>query len=166
MRLAYGALLAVGASLFAFIACGGGQASPTATSAAQAKTQAKSATPTPSIRTQGESRVIEIYLSEPTGTHQTGRATLTETAGKTRIQVEVSPPMAGAQPMHVHTGTCRAVGPIAAALDNVVSGNSETTLDMPLSQLTTGDKVINVHLSFSDIRTYTACGEIPKLPGG
>lgn len=141
-------------------ACGGAAATPVPTRAAPAS--AVTATPAIGKDTQGRS-VIRIYLSEPTGTYQTGEATLTDLGGTTEVKVEVSPSMAGAQPMHVHAGSCREIGTITDQLQNVVSGTSITIIDKPLAQVATGNTVINVHLSFADIRTYTACGVIPAL---
>jgi hypothetical protein len=106
---------------------------------------------------------ITVYLSEPTGTYQTGTATLTGLDGKTRVVVDVAPSMAIAQPIHIHVGACSAIGTIADKLEDVVLGKSTTEIDKPISEIASGGKAINVHLSAAEIRTYTACGEIPAL---
>lgn len=84
--------------------------------------------------------------------------------GKTQVLVNVAPAMANAQPIHIHMGTCAAVGTITDKLEDVVVGKSSTEITKPLAEIATGGKVVNVHLSASEIRTYTACGEIPALP--
>jgi hypothetical protein len=42
-------------------------------------------------------------------------------------------------------------------------GKSTTEIAKPIREVASGGKVINVHLSATEIRTYTACGEIPAL---
>lgn len=127
--------------------------------------RAPQATPTAVFAKSADGKTeIGIYLSEATGTYQTGRATLTDLGGKTRVVVDVSPAMANAQPIHIHMGTCNAVGAISDKLADVVVGKSTTEIEKPLAEIASGGKVINVHLSASEIRTYTACGEIPVLP--
>lgn len=142
------------------LACAAEPATPTPSPVARAP----QATPTAVIARMPDGHTeIKIYLSEATGTYQTGAATITDLGGKTRVAVDVLPAMANAQPIHIHAGTCSAVGTISDKLEDVVVGKSTTEIEKPLSEIASGGKVINVHLSASEIRTYTACGEIPAL---
>ena len=153
-------VMAALASLVA-LACTSTAATPTPS---QSGAATKPSTPTAVVsKTSSGQTEITIYLSEATGTYQTGKATLTEVDGKTRVVVDVTPAMANAQPIHIHLGTCSAVGTIADLLENVVVGKSVTEVDKPLAEIATGGTVINVHLSATEIRTYTACGDIPAL---
>ncbi|MBI2966158.1 MAG: hypothetical protein HYY34_08150 [Chloroflexi bacterium] len=141
-------------------ACGSKPPTPTPSPVAAAPR----ATPTAAIGKNGAGQTeIKIYLSEATGQYQTGSATITDLGGKTQVLVNVAPAMANAQPIHIHIGTCDAVGTISDKLENVVVGKSVTEIDRPLAEIAAGGKVVNVHLSASEIRTYTACGEIPAL---
>lgn len=143
-------------------ACGAEAPTPTPSPVA---TTAPKATPTAAIGKAITGRTeIKIYLSEATGKYQTGSATITDVGGKTQVLVNVAPAMANAQPIHIHTGTCAAVGTITDKLEDVVVGKSSTEITKPLAEIASGGKVVNVHLSASEIRTYTACGEIPALP--
>jgi hypothetical protein len=151
------AIMIIGAA-----ACGAEPPTPTPS---PVPTTAPQTTPTAAIGKASTGRTeIKIYLSEATGKYQTGTATITDMGGKTQVVVNVSPAMANAQPIHIHTGTCAAVGTITDKLEDVVVGKSSTEIAKPLTEIATGGKVVNVHLSASEIRTYTACGEIPALP--
>lgn len=103
-----------------------------------------------------------VYLSEPTGEHQTGTAVITEVDGGIRVAVSVTPPEPSSQPAHIHEGTCDNVGNVVHTLENIVGGASDTFIpDVTLDGVATGDMVVNLHLSFSDFPTFTACGLIP-----
>jgi hypothetical protein len=68
--------------------------------------------------------------------------------------------------MHIHTGDCRqTLGPVVTALEAAIRGESTTLLDKPLSEVLKGGLVINVHESFTDFKTSTACGVIPAISG-
>jgi hypothetical protein len=122
------------------------------------------ATPTAVVKKMANGQTaITVYLSEPTGTYQTGTATLTGDGDKTVVVVDVAPSMPISQPIHIHVGACTAVGTIADKLADVVLGKSTTEIAKPIREVASGGKVINVHLSATEIRTYTACGEIPAL---
>lgn len=106
----------------------------------------------------------QIWLEAPTGTYQKGWANLLEQDGNLIVSIEVEPPEAVAQPAHVHRGECSMLGVIDYRLENVIGGRSETVLeDVQIEDLATGDLAINLHLSFADFSTFTACGEIPTL---
>lgn len=79
------------------------------------------------------------------------------------MTVDVEPPSDTAQPIHIHAGTCDDVGDIVYTLENVVRGHSETQIDAPITEILSGERLINIHRSFQDFPTYTACGELPDL---
>ncbi len=108
-----------------------------------------------------------IWLVAPTGEHQQGWAELWEQDGSLFVEVEVSPPEAVAQPAHIHMGTCSALGVVVHSLANIIRGHSLTELPgIRVSDVATGELAINLHLSFADFVTFTACGEIPSLSDG
>ena len=128
--------------------------------------------PTPFSGSPADSPVSEItettgriWLEAPTGVFQTGWATLAEESGSLKIEIQVAPSEAVAQPVHIHHGTCDQLGVVEHRLKNVIGGHSLTSLpDLSVSDVATGGLAINVHLSFADFSTFTACGEIPALP--
>lgn len=106
-----------------------------------------------------------MWLEAPEGEFQTGWATLSEESGNLIVEIQVTPSEAVAQPAHIHHGTCDQLGKIEHSLENVIGGHSETEFPgVSLKSVATGDLAVNIHLSFSDFATFTACGEIPALP--
>jgi hypothetical protein len=69
------------------------------------------------------------------------------------------------QPIHIHEGTCAKLNPAPKyPLTTLQGGTSTTTLKgISLMDLENGDYAINIHHSTSDIPTYYACGDIPKM---
>ncbi|HEY7034938.1 MAG TPA: plastocyanin/azurin family copper-binding protein [Thermomicrobiales bacterium] len=95
----------------------------------------------------------------------------------------------GPQPVHIHDGTCAALGDVVFPLNDVGSGMmsdgtpvaagafvgaqsavpvaiSVTTVDATLASLADGNHAINVHKSATEIGTYVACGDIGGQPAG
>ncbi len=106
-----------------------------------------------------------IWLEAPKGRHQTGWARLWEGNDSLFVEIDVSPAAAVAQPAHIHLGECLMLGGIDHRLENVIGGHSLTELPgVTIADLATGDLAINLHQSFADFATFTACGEIPSLP--
>lgn len=109
----------------------------------------------------GQSRVV-VHLSPNQGPGQTGSATLTSDGNTTIVEVVLSPTVAEAQPMHIHVGQCDEVGSVLHALENIVKGESVTTIAQPLSEILEQGALVNVHASYTDASNYTACGPLPK----
>lgn len=106
-----------------------------------------------------------IWLQAPIGDHQTGWATLTETVDGLHVELEIAPSAPVAQPAHIHIGTCDQMGAVEYPLENVIAGHSVTEIDgVTIEDIAAGGHAINVHLSFADFKTFTACGNIPALP--
>ena len=156
------ALLVVAIAGFAAFAAGcdaGGGATPT-----QPAGNGASATATPVIEATDDGYVITIHMSAPTGSFQVGQAVVESIEGGTRVTVDVEPPGDAAQPMHIHFGDCADVGDVFFPLENVVRGHSETLIEMPIDEVVMSGRLVNVHRSYEDFPTYTACGELPDLP--
>ena len=153
----------LGALVFVFaVGCSSDSA---ATSNTPAPASQRAATPTPQVTEVGGETVVVLHITTPAGDQQTGTAVLTSNGDQTTIEVNVEPSAPEAQPMHVHFGTCARIGNIAHDLENVIRGHSLTILDVPLNQLTTIDRLINIHVSFNDFPTSTGCVELPIIPG-
>ncbi len=105
---------------------------------------------------------VEVELSEQNGSGQSGTATL-EPAGEsqTTVTLELSNPPDVPQPVHIHEGTCADLNPQPAfPLENLEDGTSETTVDISVEDLQSGEYAINAHASEEDVETYVACGDI------
>lgn len=104
---------------------------------------------------------VTVELAEFEGSGQTGTATLTADGEKTRVVIAVDSPVSDSQPAHIHEGTCDNLTPEPAyGLPNVTAGSSDSTVDVSLDTLTSGEYAINLHMSDEDLATYTSCGDI------
>lgn len=130
-------LLAVAVASLALVACGGGDDGDTGADE------------------------VTVELAEFDGSGQTGTATLTSEGEQTRVAIAVDSPVSDSQPAHIHEGTCDNLTPEPAyGLPNVAAGASESTVDVSLDALTSGEYAINLHMSDDDLATYTSCGNI------
>lgn len=154
--------VALAASTFALftIACGGAEAAlPTIGPEASATTQSSP------LSTISENEAM-IWLEAPNGNFQTGWAHIWEENNSLFVDIEVAPASAVAQPAHIHRGQCTLLGVIDHRLDNVIGGKSFSELPgVKLTDIAIGTLAINLHASFADFSTFTACGEIPALSG-
>jgi hypothetical protein len=109
------------------------------------------------------SEAVTVEFKALNNSGESGKATLTPVDGKTKVVINLTgAPEGVAQPAHIHQGTCENLGGPKYPLEAVKNGNSETTIDAKLSDLSAGDYAINVHKSEKEISTYVACGDIPK----
>jgi hypothetical protein len=103
-----------------------------------------------------------VTLRELNDTGVKGTATLTDLGkSRTRVEVVVQPAGHPDMPAHIHPGSCDDLTPQPRyPLENVRGGRSVTDVPASLEELTRGDVAINLHVSNSDMGTYSACGEI------
>ena len=108
---------------------------------------------------------VTIQLTPQNNSGESGTAVLTEVGAKTKVVVAVNGAPAGVgQPMHIHKGTCASLDPAPAfGLTTLTAGKSETTVDVPLTNLQQGGYAINGHKSAQDAKTYVFCGNIPAM---
>jgi hypothetical protein len=108
-----------------------------------------------------EDKPVTVNLSAQNASGETGTATLTPQGNKTQVVIKLAGAPEAAQPAHIHDGTCAKLDPKPRVpLQNVVGGNSTTTLDMKLSDIMSKGGAINVHKSAADVKTYVACGDM------
>ncbi len=106
---------------------------------------------------------VTVPLAAENGSGESGKALLTPTGNKTTVTISLSGEnTTGKQPVHIHIGACANPGAVKYPLSDVVLGKSVSVVDAPLSTLTAGNLVINVHESGTDITKYVACGVIAK----
>jgi hypothetical protein len=109
----------------------------------------------------GGGSAISVNLDPVGDASQFGTATLTPNGEQTEVIIDIDSPISDSQPAHIHEGTCdNLTAEPAFGLPNVVSGRSESTVDVSLDELTTGTYAINLHRSDADLETYTSCGNI------
>lgn len=103
---------------------------------------------------------LQLFAQNRPG--KTGTATLEQVPGGVKIVILMADGQNGAQPIHIHTGTCANLNPIPTyALTDIVNGSSTTTLsDVTLDGLLKGNYVIDVHESSADAARYVACAAI------
>ena len=107
-------------------------------------------------------------LSAQNGSGETGTITLTPiNGGKGTDVMVVTKGGSGAQPIHVHEGTCAKLNPAPKwPLTTLSGGKSDTKLPITIKELTSGEYAINVHKSTSDLKTYVACGNLTAMTSG
>ncbi|MBW8833327.1 MAG: hypothetical protein JF606_28915 [Burkholderiales bacterium] len=105
---------------------------------------------------------MTVNLSSQNASGESGTATLTPQGDKTQVVIKLTGAPSGTQqPAHIHDGTCATLDPKPRIpLQNVVGGNSTTTLDMKLGDIVSKGGAINVHKSGAEVKTYVACGDV------
>jgi hypothetical protein len=108
---------------------------------------------------------VTVKLSPQNKSGETATAVLTQTGPDVVVVVTTAGGPDLPQPIHIHQGTCANLNPKPTyPLTTVQDAKSTTTLkDLSLMTLENGDFAINIHHSTSDIPTYYACGDIPKM---
>jgi hypothetical protein len=105
-------------------------------------------------------RSITVELNELSESGMMGEAVLTEAEDGTMVSLMLEN-ATGGHPVHIHLGSCDALGEVNAALTDIdANGESETTVNLTLDELTDGEFAINAHESTENIATYIACGDI------
>ena len=109
-----------------------------------------------------QDKPVTVNLSAQNASGESGTATLTPQGDKTQVVIKLTgAPDGTQQPAHIHDGSCAKLDPKPRVpLQNVVGGNSTTTLDMKLSDVMGKGGAINVHKSAADAKTYVACGDM------
>jgi hypothetical protein len=111
----------------------------------------------PAVRADSGSVVVKMEGTNGSG--ESGTATLTPNGNKTIVVIKLSGGSAVEQPAHFHTGTCDHYEPRPLwGLNDVVKGQSTSTVNQPIDKLTAGNLIINVHKSYDDIATQVSCG--------
>jgi plastocyanin len=141
---------------------------PSATTSAETFPTTDSKTTEAQPKTSGQTtqtqKSVTVKLTEQNGSRQSGEATLTDSAGKTKVVIALTGKANELSlPTHIHSGSCSTPGDIRYQLTTIEKGSSVTTLDLPLSEVLKNLPVyINVHKSATELQTSIACGTIPK----
>ncbi|MBI2100448.1 MAG: hypothetical protein HYT47_00270 [Candidatus Vogelbacteria bacterium] len=105
---------------------------------------------------------LKVELTVENSSGESGQATLSELDGQVMVTIALSGgPQDLPQPVHLHKGTCEALGEPIYTLSSVVNGVSETTLPVSLAAITGQlPLALNVHKSAAEMSVYVACGEV------
>jgi hypothetical protein len=108
---------------------------------------------------RADSGAVVIKMEATNGSGESGTATLTPNGNKTLVVIKLAGGSPVEQPAHFHTGTCDHYEPRPLyGLNDVVKGQSTSTVNQPIDKLTAGNLIINVHKSYDDIATQVSCG--------
>jgi hypothetical protein len=104
---------------------------------------------------------IALRLDEQDDSGIDALAVLSGKDGQTTVTVAARG-VAGGEVVVVHEGTCDDASTLPTFLlqDLDASGQSETTIEAPLSDLTSSEHVLAIHRSAEDYADVLACGEI------
>ncbi len=117
----------------------------------------------PSPSPSAAMKEVIVNLAQQNNSTESGKATLTEVAGKVKVSIDLTGAPSTPQPAHIHTGKCPNPGDVKYPLTNVVNGKSETQLAVSLDTLMSElPLAVNVHKSAALIKTYVACGDITQ----
>src|SRR5579884_1258239 len=106
---------------------------------------------------------LVVPLQAMNGSGENGTATFTAQGDKTLVVIELSNGTSARQPSHLHLGICDDYTPRPAyGLSDVVNGKSRTLLSAPFEKLVNGSMIVNVHHSYDDIATQSACGIVKR----
>jgi plastocyanin len=106
-----------------------------------------------------DSGTFTLEAIDASGQH--GSVSFIDWGDQTAVVISVGTGAAGIeQPVHIHAGTCDALGDVEHALTNVVDGRSMTVIDDSISNVMRDGFAVNLHRSGEEIAVYTACGAI------
>lgn len=107
-----------------------------------------------------EEVVVELAAQNKSG--ESGTATFTDMGEKTRVVLKLSGVPSGvSQPAHIYMGSCADLGGIKYPLSYPVGGNSETLLDVSLTQLQSDlPLAVMAHKNLEELNVYMACGDL------
>jgi hypothetical protein len=106
---------------------------------------------------------VKLGMADQNNSGEVGTVTLFEHGANTLVDLRIfSEPAGHSQPAHIHRGkSCQTLDPKPAfALTPVVNGRSQTLVHYPLAKLTSGNYVVNVHISQKNIMHYVSCGHL------
>jgi len=103
------------------------------------------------------SETVTVELEAVNNSGVSGKATLTPVDNNTKVVINLTGAPEGiAQPAHIHQGTCENLGGPKYPLEAVKNGESETTVDVKLNDITTGDFATHTHAGNGPWLQYTA----------
>ena len=113
-----------------------------------------------------DAQSLTINLVDWSDTGVTGTATLTEDGNITQVNVSIDGPgVVGGHELHIHNGTCTTPGSATYTLTPIdANGNSTSSVNLTLAQLTGGNYFINIHPDEENWDEWMVCGNITGTP--
>jgi hypothetical protein len=105
----------------------------------------------------------KLGMQSQSNSGQVGDVTLFARGHNTLVVINLkSEPRGHREPAHIHRGhSCDAIDPKPAfGLADVVNGASRTLVQYPMDRLLSGNYVVNVHISATNIPHYVSCGAL------
>jgi hypothetical protein len=111
-------------------------------------------------------QIFSVPLDEVDESGVEGGASVRGVEGGVEIRIYITDgDTDGVHPVHIHEGRCNDLGDVAYPLEDIVDGESETTLDISLGDILTGEYAINAHLSEDEMGVNVMCGNLPAVEG-
>jgi hypothetical protein len=103
---------------------------------------------------------VKVTFAPQNNSGETGVGYLMADGTRTKVMLALKGAPSGAQPVHIHPGTCAKLGAKPAySLSDVVNGKSNSEIDVPLAKLLASSFAINVHGSASEMLNVS-CADI------
>jgi len=114
------------------------------------------------VSPQPDIKTMTVALAAENNSGESGTAVLKEVNGKTLVTITMTgAPKGVAQPAHIHVGACPGVGAIKYPLTSIINGQSNTTLNVKISELIAQEPLaLNVHKSTTLSKVYVSCGAL------
>jgi len=108
---------------------------------------------------------LTLALEEQNDSGISGEVELSPTSeGALEVEIEVDGSDGGPHPAHIHEGSCDDLNPEPAfPLEDVVDGESQTTVEISVEDLVATEYAVNVHESAENADVYVACADVRSL---
>lgn len=105
---------------------------------------------------------LTLTLEEQNDSGISGEVALSPTSeGALEVEIELDGSDGGPHPAHIHEGSCDDLNPEPAfPLEDVVDGESETTVEISVDDLVATEYAVNVHESAENVDVYVACADV------
>lgn len=103
-----------------------------------------------------------LQLAEQNDSGISGEVELSPTSeGQLEVEIELDGSDGGPHPAHIHRGSCADLDPNPEfPLEDVVDGESDTTLEISPADIVADEYAINVHESPESLDVYVACADV------
>ena len=108
---------------------------------------------------------LTLALEEQNDSGISGEVELSPTSESAlEVEIEVDGSDGGPHPAHIHEGSCDDLNPEPAfPLEDVVDGESQTTVEISVEDLVATEYAVNVHESAENADVYVACADVRSL---
>lgn len=105
---------------------------------------------------------LTLTLEEQNDSGISGEVQLSPTSeGALEVEIELDGSDGGPHPAHIHEGSCDDLNPEPAfPLEDVVDGESDTTVEISVDDLVATEYAVNVHESAENADVYVACADV------